>query len=441
MNTLPRPRIIVIGAGFGGLNLVDRLAGSDVDVVLLDRTNHHLFQPLLYQVATAALSPADIATPIRSLFSGRANVDVQLNEVEGVDPAARTVSVRDAGALHYDYLVIATGASPSWFGHQAWERHSLGLKSLRDATRLREGLLGAFEQAESSDDASDISRLLTFVVVGGGPSGVELAGSIRELARSALARDFRRIRPDQARVVLFEGGPNLLAGFPERLSTYARSQLERLGVEVKTDTVVEAVDADGVVAGGQRVASANVGWCAGVAASPAARWLGVPAARHGRVKVEADCSVSGCADVFAIGDVAECLGRDGTPLPGVAAVAKQQGRYVAKVIAARIAGGKPPPPFRYRDQGSLAIVGRSAAVADLKFVRLTGMPAWMIWSCVHLLLLVGLRNRVLVYVQWVWAWVTYSRGARVIEGDSRDVAARSGRVGMTAGRRKAAVEG
>ncbi|MBV9811909.1 MAG: NAD(P)/FAD-dependent oxidoreductase [Acetobacteraceae bacterium] len=410
-----RPRVVVLGAGFGGLAAAHRLARAPVEVVLIDRTNHHLFQPLLYQVATAALSPSEIASPIRSMFADRPNVEVLLGEVVGVDAASRTVAVRGVEPVPYDYLVLATGAVSSWFGHDDWAAHSTGLKTLHDARRLRDRLLGAFEQAEGSADPAEIRRLLTFAIVGGGATGVELAGSIRELASSTLRRDFRRIRPEQARVVLFEGGPGLLAGFPDRLARYARSRLERMGVEVHTATAVASVDAEGVVAGGERIAAANVFWCAGVAATPAARWLGATPARHGTVPVAPDCSVPGYGRIYAIGDVAEYAGADGKPLPGVAPVAKQQGAYVGRVIAADVAGAAPPPPFRYRDQGSLAIIGRAAAVANLPHARLTGFPGFLLWACVHLVLLNGLRNRILVYVQWVWAWLTYSRGARLIE--------------------------
>lgn len=406
-----RPRVVVVGAGFGGLAVVRGLRAAAADVVLIDRNNHHLFQPLLYQVATAALAPSDIASPIRAMLARQGNAEVLLGEVDGVDTAGRTVSVRDVGPVPYDMLVLATGAVPSWFGHADWAAHSVGLKSLEDAEALRLRLLGAFEWAEGRTDPLEVARLLTFVVVGGGASGVELAGSIRELARGALARGFRRIHPDQARVLLFEGGPDLLAGFPERLRAYARARLARLGVEVRTGVQVEQVDEGGVVAGGQRIASANVFWCAGVAATPAAAWLGVAAGRHGTVQVQADCSVPGREDVFVLGDAAGLAGPDGKPLPGVAPVAQQQGRHVARIIAARIAGGAPPGPFRYRDQGSLAVIGRASAVASLPHARLTGILAWLLWSCVHLVLLNGLRNRVLVYVQWVSAWLTHGRGA------------------------------
>lgn len=415
--SVARPHVVIVGAGFGGLNAARRLASVPADVTLFDRTNHHLFQPLLYQVATAALAPTDIASPIRSLFAGQHNVEVQLGTIDGVDAAARTVSVRDVGPVSYDYLVLATGSQASWFGHDEWQKHSTGLKSLSEATRIRERLLAAFEWAERAADPAEISRLLTFVIVGGGASGVELAGSIRELADATLRRDFRRIQPAQARVLLYEGSPGLLAGFPDALSRYARTRLERMRVEVHTGSSVENVDAAGVVVGGIRIESANVFWCAGVAATPAAAWLGVTPGKHGAVPVEPDCSVRGAPDVFAIGDIASLAGKDGKLLPGVAPVAEQQGRYVAEIIAARIGGTSAPAPFRYHDQGSLAVIGRSAAVAALPHVKLTGFLAWVMWGGVHLFLLNGLRNRMLVYVQWVWAWLTYSRGARLIEGD------------------------
>ena len=415
-----RMKVVVIGGGFGGINAVHALAKSDLDIVLIDRSNHHLFQPLLYQVATAALDPSNIASPIRAMFTHKRNVEVLLGEVTGIDAASHTVSVRHVGAVEYDQLVIATGAVSSWFGHEDWAAHSIGLKSLLDAGLLRQKLLGAFERAETLTDAVEIQRLLTFVIVGGGASGVELAGSIRTLADYTLAADFRRIQPSHARVVLFEGSPTLLAGFPKRLADYAEARLRRLGVEIRTGSQVQSVDAAGVMAGGQRVDCANVFWCAGVAATPAAAWLGAEAGRHGTLPVGPDCTVPAHPDIFAIGDVAAFTGPDGRPLPGVAAVAKQQGHYVAGVIAARANGTTAPKPFRYRDLGSLAVIGRAAAVADLPFARLTGLAAWLVWACVHLLLLVGLRNRVIVYLQWISAWLFYTRGARLMIAGGSD---------------------
>lgn len=416
MNSGPsgaRPRLVVAGAGFGGLNLVRGLARAPIDIVLIDRHNHHLFQPLLYQVATAALSADDIASPIRALLARQGNVEIRMADMDGVDPQARQVMLRDGAPIGYDWLVIATGSQASWFGHDDWAEHATSLKTLADADRLRARLLAAFEAAENATDAATIRALLTFVVVGGGASGVELAGSIRELADHSLAHDFRRIRPAQARIVLYEGGKTLLAGFPPRLARYAHDRLTRLGVEVHTDTQVAEIGGDGVRVGEAWIGSTNVFWCAGVTAGPAASWLHAPAGHHGTLRVGPDCRVIGHDTIFAIGDVASQDGADGKALPGVAPVAKQQGRYVARVIAAAAAHTAPPGPFRYRDQGSLAIIGRSSAVANLPFATCTGWPAWLLWSGVHLLLLNGLRNRVLVYVQWVSAWLFYARGARV----------------------------
>ena len=414
--TASRHRVVIVGAGFGGLYAAKRLAGRNVDVTLIDRANHHLFQPLLYQVATAALSAEDIATPIRSVFRGDGNIRVVMGEVTGVDTVARMVAVRDTGHFPFDTLVLATGAATSWFGHGDWAAASAGLKSLDDALAIRRRVLGAFEWAESRTDPDEIARLLTFVIVGGGPTGVELAGSIAELARSTLARDYRHISPNSARVVLCDAGDRVLAGFPERLGTYAAARLQHLGVELRLHAAVEQVDGDGIVAAGQRIAAATVLWAAGVAATPAAAWLGVAPAKHGGVPVAPDLTVTGHQDIFAIGDVMSLAGPDGKPLPGLATVAKQQGSYVGEVIAARLAGRPAPAPFRYRDLGSLAIIGRSAAVADFGRLRLTGLPAWLTWGGVHLLLLMGMRNRAVVYVNWIWSWLTWGRGARLITG-------------------------
>lgn len=415
---MARPRVVVIGSGFGGLNTVKGLRGAPVDITLIDRTNHHLFQPLLYQVATAALSGAEIAVPIRSIFRRQENVTVLMGEVDGIDVAGRRVSVRQTAMVPYDVLVLATGSVYSWFGHDDWATHSYALKTLDDAEELRLRLLGAFERAESRDDPAENQRLLTFVVVGGGPTGVELAGAISELARYTLARDFRRINPTAARVILCEAGPEVLPGFPLPLSRYARAKLGRLGVEVRTSTPVDAVDAHGIDAAGQRIEAANVLWAAGTEATPAAHWLGIEAARNGLLPIEPDCTVTGHPEIFAIGDVT-LLKHRGKPLPALAPVAKQQGRYVARVIRARVTRHRAPGPFAYKDAGMLAILGRSAAVARLPGVSVTGFLAWFLWSAVHLLLLVGARNRVIVYVNWAWAWMTYSRGARLITGLDR----------------------
>jgi NADH dehydrogenase len=413
------PRVVIVGAGFGGLTAAQHLARAPVEVVLIDRHNYHLFQPLLYQVATAALSPADIAAPIRHVLRDQKNATMVLDALIGVDAAARTVRLRDGGALRFDYLVLATGSVYSYFGHADWPRHAPGLKSIDDATDIRRRLLLAFEKAETTDDAEARQRLMTFVLVGAGPTGIEMAGALAELARAALAEDFRRINPRAARILLIEAGPRVLAGFPEKLALFAAASLRRMGVELLLDTKIEAIDAGGVVANGERIAAATVVWCAGVEATPVARWLGAEAARGGTLKVAPDLSVPGHPEIFVIGDAAFVLDRNGKPLPGVAPVAKQQGRYVAAVIAARIAGAPPPKPFRYRDQGALATIGRSSAIADLPFVKLTGWLAWVLWGIVHIYFLIGFRNRLSVFVNWVWAWLTYARGARLITGDKR----------------------
>lgn len=430
-----RPRVVVIGAGFGGLNLVKTLAPAAVDITVIDRTNHNLFQPLLYQVATAALAPSDIAVPIRSIFSRYRNVTVLMGEVESVDTHARTVHVQDTTAIGYDYLILATGSVYSWFGHDAWKSASIALKTLDDAEALRLHVLGAFERAESRAEQEDVRALLTFVIVGGGPTGVELAGAIAELARSTLVRDYRRIDPGAARVVLCEAGPRLLSAFPEHLSDYAAAKLRALGVEVHTGEMVQDVREDGITAAGPGAASgaahvipaANVFWCAGTEATPAAQWIGAATGRHGLIKVNPDCSVPGFPGVFAIGDVAEMAGPDGKPLPGLAPVAKQQGRYVGRLLRNRIEGRPAPPAFHYRNYGQLAVLGRSSAVADFGFARMRGFIAWVLWSAVHLFLLLGARNKLLVYLNWVWAWLTYGRGARLMTGIDRIRAARAER--------------
>jgi NADH dehydrogenase len=411
-----RPRIVIVGAGFGGLYAAKRLARTHADITLIDRANHHLFQPLLYQVATAALSLTDIATPIRSVFRNDANVRVVMGEVTGVDRAARAVAVRETGAFPYDFLILATGAATTWFGHPEWANDSLGLKTIDDANAMRRRLLSAFEWAESRSDPAEIARLLTFVIVGGGPTGVELAGSLAELARSTLARDFRHIKTAQARILLCDAGDRLLASFPASLSKYAAERLNKLDVELRLGVKVDGVDADGIVAAGERISAATVLWAAGVAAAPAAEWLGVEPGRHGAIPVDPDLSVPGCPDIFAVGDVAARDDPNGKPLPGLATVAKQQGAYVGAAIARRLAGRPAPPAFRYRDLGALAIIGRSAAVAEIGRLRLQGLAAWLIWGGVHLMTLMGVRNRVIVYVNWLWSWLTWGRGARLITG-------------------------
>jgi NADH dehydrogenase len=411
-----RKQIVIVGAGFGGMAAVTALKAVDADITLIDRTNHYLFQPLLYQVATAALSPSDVATATRALLRKRRNVTVLMSDVEGVDADRKIVKCRGGRAVPYDYLMLATGVAYSYFGHPEWAENTQVLKSLDDALSIRERILGVFELAEQCSDPEEVRRLLTFVIVGGGPTGVELAGTIAELARSTLSGDFKHIDPQSTRIVLCERGNRVLSAFPERLSTYAAGALRGLGVEVRLGEAVEDIDGEGLVVGDRRIAAANIVWCAGTEAEPAAKWIGADAARSGAVKVLPDCSVPGRAEIFAIGDVASFEGRDGRPLPGLAPVAKQQGAYVGRLIAARLAGRRAPGPFRYRDYGTLAVIGRSRAVADFGRLTLTGFPAWLTWSLVHLMLLVDFRSRLTVYVNWSWAWFTYQRGARLLTG-------------------------
>lgn len=409
---------MVIGAGFGGMAAVQALKHADADITLVDRTNHHLFQPLLYQVATAALSPAEIATASRVLLRRFHNATVLMAEVVGVDAARRSVRLDNGQKLPYDYLVLATGAAYSFFGHDEWAAYTQVLKTLDDALSIREQLLSAFEWAEESNDPEEVKRLLTFAVIGGGPTGVELAGTMAELARSTLVRDFKRIDPRSARIVLCEAGNRLLSAFPQHLSDYSLSALRALGVEVRLGEAVNAIDAHGLLVGATRIEAGLILWCAGTEARPAARWLGAAAARNGAIQVEADCSLPGRPEIFAIGDVASFSAGLSKPLPGLAPVAKQQGGYVGRLIKARIAGTRLPGPFRYRDWGTMAIIGRSHAIADFGRFKLTGFLAWLTWSLVHLMLLVDFRSRVVVYLNWSWAFFTYGRGARLLTGNS-----------------------
>ena len=418
-----RPRVVVVGAGFGGLEAAHKLARSPVDVTVIDRRNYHLFQPLLYQVATAALSPADIAQPIRAVLRDQQNATVLLDEVIGVDVAARRVETRFGADQSYDYLILATGSQYAYFGHDDWPRLAPGLKSIDNATLIRRRVLFAFEEAETVTDPEIRQRLLTFVLVGAGPTGVEMAGALVELAHATLSRDFRHINPHTAHILLVEAGPRVLSGFPERLAAFAQHSLERMGVEVLLDTPIEAIDRDGVVARGKRIAAANVIWCAGIEASPVARWLGVPAGKGGRVKVAPDLSVPGHPEIFVVGDAAFVTGPTGEPLPGLAPVAKQQGQYVGEVVARLVRRAPPPPPFHYRDQGALATIGRHSAIADLGWIKLTGPVAWILWGIVHIFFLIGFRSRMAVFLNWIWAWLTYGRGARLITGDTTPLAA------------------
>ncbi len=408
-----RPRVVIVGAGFGGLEAAKALRRSPADVVVVDRQNHHCFQPLLYQVATAALSPADVAWPIRHILRDQRNATVLMEEVIGVDPAQKLLHT-NFGDMAFDYLVIATGATHSYFGHDEWADVAPGLKRIEDATRIRRSILIAFEQAEISADRAKQRQLLTFVIVGGGATGVEMAGAIAEIARQTLAADFRRIDPRSAHIVLIEAGPRLLPSFPPEQSDYVRAALENAGVEVRTDTRVTKCDAHGVDLDGGRIDAGTTIWAAGVVASPAARWLGAQADRAGRVKVNPDLSLPGYPDIFVIGDAATLNDAAGRPVPGMASAAKQMGQYVAKVVAARIAGRPAGRPFRYFHIGELATIGRRAAVVKFGRLQLKGFIGWLFWSVVHIYFLIGLRNRFVVAFTWLWSYLTFQRGARLI---------------------------
>jgi NADH dehydrogenase FAD-containing subunit len=409
------PHIVIIGAGFGGLSAANALAGAPADVTVIDRRNYHLFQPLLYQVATAGLSPAQIATPIRSILRRAANERVLLGHVSAIDKERQLVTV-DRHAVSWDHLVVATGARHSYFGHDEWEHVAPGLKKIDDATYIRRRILTAFEHAEQAPDAGSRQRYLTFVVIGGGPTGVEMAGAIAELAHVALRDDFRTINPRDARIVLIEAGARVLPSFPASLSDSALRSLKRLQVEVRLGAPVTQCDADGVVVGSERLAAATLIWAAGVRASSAARWLCADCDRAGRVKVGPDLALPGHPDIFVIGDTALATDESGKPLPGLAPVAKQQGAYVARVLRARLAQTAAPPPFRYRDYGTLATIGRGAAVADFGRIRLDGRLAWLLWGLVHIMFLIGFRNRVVVMLEWLWSYLTFESGARLITG-------------------------
>ena len=406
-----RPRVVIVGAGFGGLEAAKRLAGQPVDVTVVDQRNHHLFQPLLYQVATAALSPADIAAPIRSILARAANVRVLLDSVCAVTPSSRTVELESGRSLSYDWLILATGARHSYFGREDWAAHAPGIKTIEDATAVRRRVLLALERAETEEHGKVRDALLTFVVIGGGPTGVEMAGAIAELARQSVSRDFRSITPHCSRVILVEAGSRLLSSFPLRLSERTRASLERLGVEVRLGTAVTDIAGDYVRIGSERIGSHTTVWAAGVQASPAARWLGAPADRLGRVLVDEDLFALGHTRVFAIGDTAGCPSPRGGMLPGIAPVAKQQGRHVADRIL-----GRTMKPFRYRDFGNLATIGRKSAVADFGRIRLSGFPAWLVWCVAHVWFLVGFRSRLSVILHWAWNYFTYARSARLITG-------------------------
>jgi NADH dehydrogenase len=410
------PRVVVVGAGFAGLEAVKILRNLPVRVTVLDRANHHLFQPLLYQVATAALNPADIASPIRRIFRRAGNVEVLLAAARSIDVPGRCVQT-DGGCLPFDYLILATGATHSYFGHPEWETFAPGLKSVEDALEIRRRVLTAFEVAERTTDPAERRSWLTFVIVGGGPTGTELAGTLAEVARKALARDFRRIDPAEARILLVEGSPRVLAAFPEDLSASAREQLQKIGVEVMTDSRVTKIDADGVEIGGKRIEARTVLWAAGVAASPLGQSLGVPLDRAGRVIVEPDLSIPGSDRVFVVGDLM-AFEQGGQPVPGIAPVAMQAGRHAARNIK-RALESEFPKPFRYNDKGTLATIGRGSAVADIRGWHFSGLPAWLLWLFVHIMYLVGFRNRLVVLVQWGYSFFTFDRGARLITGPWR----------------------
>lgn len=412
------PHIVIVGGGFGGLWTTRALASADVRITLIDRRNHHLFQPLLYQVATAGLSSPDIAAPLRHILRAQRNVEVRLGEVVGLDAAAREVELADGDRIGYDILLLASGATHAYFGHDDWAPDAPGLKTLDDALHIRRRLLLAFERAEATEDEAERAAWLSFAVVGGGPTGVELAGTLAEIARKTLRREFRRIDPAQAKVRLIEAGPRVLSSFPEALSEKARKQLQKLGVEVVTGTPVNAIDEHGYTLGDTVVPARTVIWAAGVAASKLGALLDAPRDRAGRVQVLPDLSVPGHPEIFIAGDLAS-VQQDGKPVPGVAPAAKQMGAHVARAILDRIKG-RPTAPFRYKDYGNLATIGRMAAVVDVHGFKLSGLLAWWFWLAAHVFFLIGFRNRVIVLINWAWAYWSYQRHARIILGDRDD---------------------
>ena len=413
-----RPHVIIVGGGFGGLTAAQALRRAPVRVTLLDRTNHHLFQPLLYQVATAGLSPSEIASPIRSVLRRQRNTRVLLAEVTRVNLDARTITIRQEGAVEmsYDYLILATGAQTNYFGNEAWEPFALGLKSLDDALEIRRRVLLAFEVAEREGELEKREQLLTFVVIGGGPTGVEMAGALAELSRFALASDFRMINPKSTRIILIEMGERILASFAEELSTKAARQLAELGVHIRTGAKVTGIDAGGVRLGEEFIPASIVVWGAGVCATQLTRTLGVPIDRSGRILVEPDCSIPGHREAFAIGDTAAYVHQDGKPLPGVSPVAMQQARYVARQIERTVGGQKLEEKFHYVDKGSMATIGRSRAIAEIGKLKLSGFLAWWAWLFVHIFFLIGFRSRIGVLFDWTYSYFTYQRGVRLITG-------------------------
>ena len=415
----PGPHVVIVGGGFAGLWAARALASAKLRISLVDRGNHHLFQPLLYQVATAGLSAPDIAAPLRHILRKQRNVEVRMAAVVGIDAAAKRIALDDGGALDFDCLLLASGATHAYFGNDHWARHAPGLKTLDDALDLRRKLLLAFERAEAASDPAERAAWLSFAIVGGGPTGVELAGTLAEIARHTLRDEFRNIDPAQAKVRLLEAGPRVLAAFPEDLSAKAKRQLEKLGVEVSLGVPVEDINADGYMLGDAFVPAKTVVWAAGVAASPLGAMLGVPLDRAGRVHVEPDLGVPGHPHIFVAGDLASLLQANGKPVPGVAPAAKQMGRLVAANIRARLAG-KPTQAFAYKDYGNLATIGRMAAVVDFGRLKFSGLPAWWFWLTAHVFFLIGFRNRLVVLLNWWWAYWSYQRAARIILGESRD---------------------
>ncbi|SDG38735.1 NAD(P)/FAD-dependent oxidoreductase [Pelagibacterium luteolum] len=412
-------RVVIIGAGFGGLSAARKLARAGVPLTLIDKKNHHLFQPLLYQVASAALSPAEIAVPVRSVLSPGKTGDVKIlmEEVQGIDTDRKLVRSVGGDEIAYESLIIAAGSKFTYFGKEdEWAENAPALKSLDDALNIRRRVLLAFERAETTHDENLRQRLMTFVIIGGGPTGVEMAGALAELARATLARDFTNIDPRAARVVLVEAVDTLLGAYPAHLGAYAEKKLTELGVEVRTQSPVEVINADGVTAGGEMIETSNIFWCAGVEAVPVGEWLGVPTEKNGTVPVGADLRLPGRKDIFIIGDAATVLDEDGKPFPALAPVAKQQGKYAADAIIRQREGRAEQAPFHYRDWGTMATIGRAAAVAKFGKIEVTGFPAWLLWGFVHVAYLVGFRNRITVLINWLWHWLTYAKGSRLITG-------------------------
>jgi NADH dehydrogenase len=410
-----RPRVVIVGGGFAGLDAARAFKGRDVSVTLIDRHNHHVFQPLLYQVATAGLSPGDIASPIRWILRKQGNVRVLLGDVAAVDVARKSVTLDGGDEVAFDYLIVASGATHSYFGHDDWAALAPGLKTLDDALVLRRRMLLAFEQAERATDPTTKRRLLTFVLVGGGPTGVELAGALADIARHTLRREFHTIDPESARILLIEAGPTILPAFPETLRDSARRALRDLGVEVWENARVTGVERDAVLVGADRIVAHTIMWAAGIEGSPLAASLGVPLDRIGRVAVESDLSVTGHAEIFVVGDLAAFVHQTGQPLPGVAQVAKQQGAHAARNIL-RLAAGQPTTPFRYRDPGNMATIGRASAIGDFGWLRVSGYLGWLMWLFVHILFLIGFRNRLSVMLQWAGSYLTHQRSVRLITG-------------------------